>query len=559
MNVGKANSEIQVQKNEQSREDIKESVRLIDDLKFFLATAPANWQEYQVIRRYYLNSDEGFVSCVYWNNLYFITGTDIVRCIVYRFNHFGRRIVDRKKFEEGIFSDLRNLKCGVDAVLEPPKSEFLEFLYKNSCLRTQKKQKVFFWFNVPHDKLTADALERDLKREKINLPATTVAYKEPALSFRYDEEKFFFNQFTRYIDNFKDENNISSEDNSESALEEEISRPSISEPYKPDFAEDDFTRKSRLKPNYENDFPLDYLDPTEETCIKPSDYVSVDTSGFSPFGYGDDYGSFMEPLSSTYVVPNTSNPLVHNDEYLIEQTQPIRTPMRQRPGVHQHQPLSAKIGGNKFVLNDDLPYQPSLYQPKLTPYHATVPSPYYCEPKSIQHVPTQPQIFSYGDYCYHPEFDYRSPQNGMFDSSYHHNSYTLPEYAYINDDFSPPQTMNPSFIGFPGSQPTSNAHRYPTPSSRQHPVNASVLKKKRNQLHRTQKNDAIRKPTIEKKERIDGKNAEAASRHFDNSNNKLRSHKEEKHNEENENFIPTPESSVTNLDQHSSRGKMYID
>lgn len=558
MNVGKDSSEGKMQKNGQSREDIQESVRLIDDLKFFLATAPANWQEYQVIRRYYLNSDEGFVSCVYWNNLYFITGTDIVRCIVYRFNHFGRRIIDRKKFEEGIFSDLRNLKCGVDAVLEPPKSEFLEFLYKNSCLRTQKKQKVFFWFNVPHDKLTADALERDLKREKLNLPTTTVAYKDPALSFRYDEEKFFFNQFTKHIDNFKDENNVSSEDNSESTLEEEISRHTISEPCKSEFEQDDFIKKSRLKPNYENDFPLDYLDPNEEAYIKPSDYVSVDTNTFSPFGWGDDYGSFMEPLSSTYVVPNSSNPLVHNDEYLIEQTQPIRTPIRQRPGVHQHQPLSAKMGGNTFVLNDEPPFQPTLYQPKLTPYHATGPSPYYCEPKSIQHVPSQPQVFPYGDYYYHPEFDYCSPQNAMFDSSCHQGSYPFPEYAYLNDDFSPPQTMNPSFIGIPGNPPISNTHRYPTPSSRQHSVNANVLKKERSQLHRNQKSNAIRKPPIEKRERDDSKIAEAASRQFD-SNSKLRSHTEDKSNEENENFIPTPESSVTNIDHHSSRGKMYID
>ncbi|ODV57915.1 STE domain-containing protein, partial [Ascoidea rubescens DSM 1968] len=144
---------------------LENRIRLADDLKFFLITAPANWQEHQIIRRYYLNHDEGFISCVFWKNLYFITGTDIVKCITYRFKQFGRDIIDRKKFEEGIFSDLRNLKCGNDAVLEPPKSEFLQFLHKNNCLRTQKKQKVFFWFSVPHDKLFSDALERDLKRE----------------------------------------------------------------------------------------------------------------------------------------------------------------------------------------------------------------------------------------------------------------------------------------------------------------------------------------------------------------------------------------------------------
>lgn len=196
---------------------VKESLRLIEDLKFFLATAPANWQENQVIRRYYLNHDEGFVSCVYWNNLYFITGTDIVRCIVYKFEHFGRKIIDRKKFEEGIFSDLRNLKCGADAILEPPRSEFLEFLFKNSCLRTQKKQKVFFWFNVPHDKLMADALERDLKKEKMGQRPTTMAHREPALSFHYDESSSLYTQLGKHMETQKRINDAATSSTSNTA------------------------------------------------------------------------------------------------------------------------------------------------------------------------------------------------------------------------------------------------------------------------------------------------------------------------------------------------------
>lgn len=179
---------------------VRESLRLIEDLKFFLATAPANWQENQVIRRYYLNHDEGFVSCIFWNNLYFITGTDIVRTIVYKFENFGRKIIDRKKFEEGIFSDLRNLKNGIDSILEPPKSPFLDFLFKNSCLRTQKKQKVFFWFNVPHDKLMADALERDLKKEILGQTPTTISADEPAKSFVYDETKSLFIQLQSHME-----------------------------------------------------------------------------------------------------------------------------------------------------------------------------------------------------------------------------------------------------------------------------------------------------------------------------------------------------------------------
>jgi transcription factor STE12 len=131
------------------------------------------------------------------NNLFHISGTDIVRCLSFRFHAFGRPVKNSKKFEEGIFSDLRNLKSGTDASLEEPKSPFLDFLYKNNCIRTQKKQKVFYWYSVPHDRLFLDALERDLKREKMSQEATTMAVAEPALSFEYDSSQSLFEQLTK--------------------------------------------------------------------------------------------------------------------------------------------------------------------------------------------------------------------------------------------------------------------------------------------------------------------------------------------------------------------------
>jgi transcription factor STE12 len=167
-------------------------------VKYFLATAPSNWQPEQIIRRYQLPSGE-YISCVLWDNLFHITGTDIVRSLTYRFFAFGRPVANTKKFEEGIFSDLRNLKPGTDASLEEPKSEFLDLLYKNNCIRTQKKQKVFYWFSVPHDRLFLDALERDLKREKMGQEPTTRAVEEPALSFYYDSSMTLYDQLTKAV------------------------------------------------------------------------------------------------------------------------------------------------------------------------------------------------------------------------------------------------------------------------------------------------------------------------------------------------------------------------
>eukprot|EP00834_Sanchytrium_tribonematis_P003861 NODE_166_length_14584_cov_1.124750.p4 type:complete len:438 gc:universal NODE_166_length_14584_cov_1.124750:12308-13621(+) len=150
----------------------------VERLRYFLATAPLNWQQEEQIRRHLLPTGE-YVSCILWNNIFHVSGTDIVRILVFRFQAYGRPVRNIKKFEEGIFSDLRNLKPGVDASLEEPRSPFLELMYKHNCIRTQKKQKVFFWYSVPHDRLFVDALERDLKREALGVTPTTMPIHPP--------------------------------------------------------------------------------------------------------------------------------------------------------------------------------------------------------------------------------------------------------------------------------------------------------------------------------------------------------------------------------------------
>ncbi|KAI1925378.1 hypothetical protein LOZ04_001977 [Ophidiomyces ophidiicola] len=177
-------------------QDAQVALQQVDNLKYFLISAPVDWAPDQLIRRFLLPTGD-YVSCVLWNNLFHISGTDIVRCLSFRFQAFGRPVKNTKKFEEGIFSDLRNLKAGTDASLEEPKSPFLDFLYKNNCIRTQKKQKVFYWYSVPHDRLFLDALERDLKREKMGQEATTVAVNEPALSFQFDSSQSLYEQLTK--------------------------------------------------------------------------------------------------------------------------------------------------------------------------------------------------------------------------------------------------------------------------------------------------------------------------------------------------------------------------
>lgn len=82
-----------------------------------------------------------------------------------------------------MFKDLRTLRPGEDCSLEETLSPFLDFLWKNVCCETPQKQKVYYWYSVPHDQLFMNALERDLRREKMGLEPTTVAVNEPALSY----------------------------------------------------------------------------------------------------------------------------------------------------------------------------------------------------------------------------------------------------------------------------------------------------------------------------------------------------------------------------------------
>ena len=142
-------------------------------LKSFLETAPLEWPFHLEMKQCLLPTGE-IISCIFRNNSFYITGTDIIKILIYRFIALGRPIQDLKKFQEGAFSDFRNLKLGIDAALESANSPFLQYLYHHKCIKTQKRQKVFYWFAVNHDKLFIDALERDLKKEALGQPSCTI-------------------------------------------------------------------------------------------------------------------------------------------------------------------------------------------------------------------------------------------------------------------------------------------------------------------------------------------------------------------------------------------------
>ena len=151
------------------------------------------------VKRFTLRTTGESIACVLWDGRHFVTGCDIIKTVrfivnnqhhnnnhnqSYNTDNIGQPAPpfeaaaphspsgdpngtpgEMKKFEEGVFSDLRHLKVGLHSVLEESKSEFLEWLCKHGCIRTQKKQKVFLWEHVDYDRLAREARGRINRRE----------------------------------------------------------------------------------------------------------------------------------------------------------------------------------------------------------------------------------------------------------------------------------------------------------------------------------------------------------------------------------------------------------
>lgn len=98
------------------------------------------------------------IHCVLWEGRHYLTSYDIIKALKVLVVDDGQgRLystdidINGKKFEENVFSVLRQLKVGVNCRLEEARSDLLDWLCRHDCIRTQKKQKVFYWqdVNVP--------------------------------------------------------------------------------------------------------------------------------------------------------------------------------------------------------------------------------------------------------------------------------------------------------------------------------------------------------------------------------------------------------------------------
>ena len=99
------------------------------DLLRWLKDAPNQFQEDSTATTaqfFRLAHGNERVACVLHEDFFYLSGTDLVRIIRYRFERLsGTSILHEKKFEEGIFSDTRRLLPGKDASLQETRSPFL--------------------------------------------------------------------------------------------------------------------------------------------------------------------------------------------------------------------------------------------------------------------------------------------------------------------------------------------------------------------------------------------------------------------------------------------------
>lgn len=130
--------------------------------------------------KFALPSTGEVIHCCVWEGAHYITSFDMIKILkVLVIDDGSGRMFDDlidtegKKFEENVFSVLRQLKVGTGSQLEDSRSAMLDWLQRHDCIRTLKKQKVFFWHSVDFFALAREIRTRCLARMGIATPPPT--------------------------------------------------------------------------------------------------------------------------------------------------------------------------------------------------------------------------------------------------------------------------------------------------------------------------------------------------------------------------------------------------
>ncbi|KAI8867792.1 STE-domain-containing protein, partial [Ramicandelaber brevisporus] len=139
---------------------------ILQALRRYLKVAPSMCTGDINMIRFHLSPTDDTVHCVRWEDRFYITAFDIAKILSFRpvIPLMRRQILNRRKFLETLFSNLRTLRVGHGCVQVDAAETFMDFLATNKCLRYRKKQKVYYWEKVSHDGLLLEALDRQNRR-----------------------------------------------------------------------------------------------------------------------------------------------------------------------------------------------------------------------------------------------------------------------------------------------------------------------------------------------------------------------------------------------------------
>jgi hypothetical protein len=146
-----------------------------DPISWFVETAQQEWPA-SLAARYLDLGNKSRIACVAWGGEFYISGTDILKIVQFRLRRAGTRGADPRKIERSIISALRGLRPGRSSILLESRDPFMARLDALGCIKTRKRQKVFLWDAVDHQRLFQDALAREQRRGHAPLIPTGPQY-----------------------------------------------------------------------------------------------------------------------------------------------------------------------------------------------------------------------------------------------------------------------------------------------------------------------------------------------------------------------------------------------
>lgn len=119
------------------------------------------------LARYRLPATLEHIHCVLWEGQYLMTSCDIIKVLRVLVRAGGHGQADRK-FKESVFSALRRYRPGLECQVELAHSRLLLWLQQHGCIRTIKRQRMYYWHKVDVFGLADEIRQRAVRRPALD-------------------------------------------------------------------------------------------------------------------------------------------------------------------------------------------------------------------------------------------------------------------------------------------------------------------------------------------------------------------------------------------------------